>query len=158
MFDFIKNLFGKKTGKNIELAPEDMAAELIRTAVDIIGNTVHDVFVYYHPHVHWLDVYVHIDGWIEGQTAHKHFFFPLDNKSEFNKCMDYLKELQLNGFFWKNKEVFFMTDAAAKIILNSANRDLAIRNRMHRLLIAIQKDGLTINNRKELDDILNILK
>lgn len=51
-----------------------------------------------------------------------------------------------------------MTDAAAKIILNSANRDLAIRNRMHRLLIAIQKDGLTINNRIELDEILTILK
>ena len=51
-----------------------------------------------------------------------------------------------------------MTDAAAKILLDSAHRDLAIRNRMHRLLIGIQKDGLTVNNHAELDEILNILK
>lgn len=96
MFDFIKNLFGKKDKKQMKLSP---AAKLLQLAVDIGTNTVHDVFVYYHPHVQWLDVYVHIDGWIEGQTAHKHFFFPINNEVEFNKCMDYLKELQLNGFF-----------------------------------------------------------
>lgn len=51
-----------------------------------------------------------------------------------------------------------MTDAAAKILLDSAHRDLAIRNRMHRLLIAIKEDGLTVNNHAELDEILIILK
>lgn len=51
-----------------------------------------------------------------------------------------------------------MTDAAAKILLDSAHRDLAVRNRMHRLLLSIKEDGLTINNRIELDEILTILK
>lgn len=96
MFDFIKKLFGKKEEKQFELSP---AAELLQLAVDISTNTVHDVFVDYWPHVKCIDVRIHIDGWIEGQTAHKDFYISMDRPADFKKCMDYLNELKDNGFF-----------------------------------------------------------
>ena len=99
MFDFIKKLFGKKTEKYIELAPEDMAAELIRTAVDISTNTVHDVFVDYSPHVQWIDVRIWIDGWNEGENFHREFRIKVGNREQYEDCMVYLGELKNNGLF-----------------------------------------------------------
>ena len=99
MFDFIKKLFEKKAKKHIELAPEDMAAELIRTAVEVSTNTVHDVFVQYSPHVQWLSVHIWIDGWFEGEKFHKEFIIKIGDRKEYEDCMVYLGELKNNGFF-----------------------------------------------------------
>ena len=57
-----------------------MAAELIRTAVDVSTNTVHDVFVQYSPHVQWLSVDIWIDGWFEGEKFHKEFILLNDEE------------------------------------------------------------------------------
>lgn len=43
-----------------------LAARIMKRAVEISETTRHDVFCEYSPHVDWIEVSIHIGGWISG--------------------------------------------------------------------------------------------
>lgn len=79
----------------------NMAQTLIERAIMISDTTKHDVFVWYSPHVNWIEVEIHTDGWKEGVSYHKRFWIFLTYASDawltYNAALKALDELEADG-------------------------------------------------------------
>ena len=77
---------------------KEIAAELIKKAVEISETTDHDVFVYYSPHVDLIDLNIHKNGWNGDSPSHASSitvsYDPFyDSESEFENAMAVLESL-----------------------------------------------------------------
>ena len=75
---------------------KEIAAELIKKAVEISETTNHDVFVIYSPHVQWIEIDIHKNGWNKNSTSSRmtvNFDPVYDSESQFENAMAVLESL-----------------------------------------------------------------
>lgn len=78
---------------------KEIAVELISKAVEISETTEHDVFVDYSPHVDWIELNIHKNGWNKDSLASRitvNFDDFYDGESEFENAMAVLESLANN--------------------------------------------------------------
>lgn len=76
----------------------NLAAKIMKRAVEISETTRHDVFCVYSPHVDWIEVQVHVGGW-EGDKGYDNclrigFADHHNTEAEIAEAMAALDELQ----------------------------------------------------------------
>ena len=78
---------------------KEIAAELIKKAVEISETTDHDVFVDYSPHVNWIDITIHLHAWkknTQGLQIFVIFDENHDTETELRRAMEILNSMAEN--------------------------------------------------------------
>lgn len=75
-----------------------IAAKIMRKAVEVSATTYHDVFCDYSPHVQWLEVQIHVCGWVPDKGYDDNyridFKYPETLDRDVAEVMDALAELE----------------------------------------------------------------
>lgn len=73
-----------------------IAKAIVEKAIEVSDKTRPDVFVWWSPHVQWVEVDIHLGGWKEKPADERFrisFQHYADTENEFKACMARLNEL-----------------------------------------------------------------